>query len=110
MVELAKTSLLLMAAFMFIGGIFGFVKGKSKASIIAGTISTAVLIGGYFLANANPAAGLTGALIFLFALDIVFIKRIMKTKTISPAVPMLMICVLEQFTLICALIVMNSEG
>jgi uncharacterized membrane protein (UPF0136 family) len=110
MVELAKSSLLILALFIFIGGVTGFVKGKSKASIIAGSISTAILVGTYFLSNVNTVAGFTIAFLFIFALDVIFVKRIRKTKTVSPAVPMLMICILEQFTLICALIIMHYQA
>jgi len=110
MIELAQSSLLLLAFFIFMGGVTGFVKGKSKASIIAGTISAAILVGTYFLSNYNTVLGFTVAFLFTFLLDAIFIKRIRKTRTLSPAVPMLMICILEQFTLIYALMVMNSRG
>src|SRR5271169_1500819 len=108
MIELAQSSLLLLAFFIFIGGVTGFVKGKSKASVIAGTISAAVLVGTYFFSTVHTVAGFTVAFLFIFVLDAIFITRIRKTRTVSPAVPMLMICILEQFTLICALMVMHS--
>lgn len=41
------------------GGIMGYVKAKSRASLIAGGISGLLLIGGAALAASNPALGLT---------------------------------------------------
>jgi uncharacterized membrane protein (UPF0136 family) len=41
------------------GGIMGYVKAKSRASLIAGGISGVLLLGGAALASSNPVAGLT---------------------------------------------------
>ena len=40
MLEIAKTSVLVLAVMVLVGGIMGFVKAKSKASIISGVISS----------------------------------------------------------------------
>jgi uncharacterized membrane protein (UPF0136 family) len=41
------------------GGIMGYVKAKSRASLIAGGLSGLILIGGALLATSNPVVGLT---------------------------------------------------
>jgi uncharacterized membrane protein (UPF0136 family) len=42
-----------------VGGIMGYVKAKSRASLIAGGISGLLLIGGAVLAASNPVVGLS---------------------------------------------------
>lgn len=42
-----------------VGGVMGYVKAKSRASLIAGGISGLLLLGGAALAASNPVAGLT---------------------------------------------------
>lgn len=41
-----------------VGGIMGYVKARSRASLIAGGISGVLLIGGAVLAASNPVVGL----------------------------------------------------
>lgn len=41
------------------GGVMGYVKAKSRASLIAGGLSGLILIGGALLAINNPVVGLT---------------------------------------------------
>lgn len=42
-----------------VGGIMGYVKAKSRASLIAGGLSGVILIGGALLAASNPVLGLS---------------------------------------------------
>jgi|SRR5277367_4978322 len=109
MTQITTLSLLVVAFLVFIGGLIGFIKGKSKASVIAGTISGALLIGCYFVASMNALNGYIGAFVLLLALDFVFAKRIMKTKAFMPSGLMLMISLIEQFILICAFLNMAAE-
>jgi uncharacterized membrane protein (UPF0136 family) len=88
--------------------LIGFLKGKSKASLIAGSISGALLVGCYFIALANALYGYIGAFILIAALQVVFVKRLMKTKAFMPGGMMLVICIIEDFVLLFAFINMAS--
>jgi uncharacterized membrane protein (UPF0136 family) len=109
MTNITTTSLLVVALLVFVGGLIGFLKGKSKASVIAGTISGALLTGCYFVASINALNGYIGAFVLLLALDVVFVKRLMKTKAFMPSGMMLLISVIEQIILICAFLNMAAE-
>jgi uncharacterized membrane protein (UPF0136 family) len=109
MTQITTLSLLIVAFLVFTGGLIGFIKGKSKASIIAGTISGALLVGCYFIASVNALNGYVGAFVLLSALIVVFVRRLMKTKAFMPGGLMLIICVIEQFILICAFLNIAAE-
>jgi len=109
MTQITTLSLLVVAFLVFIGGLIGFIKGKSKASVIAGTISGAVLVGCYFVSSMNALNGYVGAFVLLTALDVVFAKRLFKTKAFMPSGLMLIISLIEQFILICAFLNMAAE-
>lgn len=86
----------------------GFVKAKSKASLIAGTVS-AVLIGGcYVLALSKPAAGFVGAFVVATILDGIFAVRLLKTKKFMPSGMLLILCIVCQVLSIMA--VMQLSG
>jgi uncharacterized membrane protein (UPF0136 family) len=68
-----------------IGGIFGFVKSKSKASIISGSISgLGLLISGIASAQ-NQEWGKIAGMAIAALLVIVFVVRLIKTKKFMPA-------------------------
>jgi len=100
MTQIATISLLIVGLLVFAGGLMGFIKGKSKASLIAGSISGALLVGCYFFASANPTNGFIAAFVILCALDFVFLKRFKKTKKFMPSGMMLIIAVVEQLVLV----------
>ena len=56
------------------GGIMGYVKAKSRASLIAGGVSGAVLIGSAALAATQPAVGFAAASLVSLALVARFAK------------------------------------
>jgi len=56
------------------GGVMGYLKAKSRASLIAGGISGLVLIGSAVLAASNPAVGLAVASVVSLALVVRFAK------------------------------------
>ncbi len=65
------------------GGIMGYVKANSRASLIAGGISGVLLIGGALLAASNPVAGLTTVAVVSAALVGRFAKSALR-KGSSP--------------------------
>jgi uncharacterized membrane protein (UPF0136 family) len=68
-----------------VGGITGYVQAQSKASLISGSISGALLILGGILALTDIGAGLWLAAIVTVALIIVFAVRLSKTRKFMPA-------------------------
>jgi uncharacterized membrane protein (UPF0136 family) len=55
-------------AIALVGGVMGYVKAKSRASLIAGGASGALLIGSAALATVYPVAGFGGAAVVSLAL------------------------------------------
>jgi len=102
MTQIASLSLLIVASLVFVGGLIGFIKGKSKASVIAGSISAALMVGCYFLASVNSCNGFVAAFVLLCGLDFIFFKRFKKTKAFMPSGLMLTISFAEQLVLIVA--------
>lgn len=68
-----------------IGGIMGYVQVQSKASLISGLISGALLLLGGILWTKGISAGVPLSLIVTAALVIVFIGRFRKTGKFMPA-------------------------
>lgn len=93
MLEIAKTSVLVLAVMVLVGGIMGFVKAKSKASIISGVISSILLGGSYAIALSNLTTGLSCALGICLLLSLVFVMRFIKTRKMMPAGMMLLLCI-----------------
>jgi uncharacterized membrane protein (UPF0136 family) len=95
MIEVAKYSILALAVLVFVGGIIGFVKGKSKISVIAGTISSLLLGGTFYLAQGSAIEGIRDSLVIAVLLIIMFGIRLSKTKKFMPAGLMLIVCLLH---------------
>lgn len=93
MLEIAKISVLVLAIMVFAGGIMGFVKAKSKASLISGIVSGILLGACYAFALSQLREGLTGALVVCVLLSVVFIIRYVKTRKMMPAGMMLLCCI-----------------
>ena len=71
------------------GGILGYVKSKSKVSLISGGISgLSLLILGGAIYSGNLCAGKVAAAIIAL-LTVVFIVRWFKTKKFMPPIPMI---------------------
>ena len=68
-----------------IGGIYGYLKAQSKASLISGIISGALLIFSAILQLQGQAWGLTLAIVVTGILVIVFGIRLVKTSKFMPA-------------------------
>ena len=78
-------SLLVYGIIAIVGGVIGFVKSQSKASLISGSISgVGLLISGAAAAQNLEWGKITGMAIASL-LVIVFIVRLIKTKKFMPA-------------------------
>jgi len=73
-----------------IGGIFGYTKSQSKASLISGGISGLLLIGAGSLQLNGLEWGKWLGLAIASALVVVFMVRLIKTQKPMPAVPMIL--------------------
>lgn len=67
------------------GGVMGFVKAKSRASLIAGSISGALLILAGYLVGTNGRLGLFLGLGVSAALAARFVSSYRKSKKVMPA-------------------------
>ena len=108
MTEIARYSVLALSALVLLGGIFGFVKAQSKASLISGVVSS-LLLGAAFAASlTNLKEGLMGAFGVALLLDVVFAIRLSKTKKFMPAGLMIIFCATVQALIAGALVSMRD--
>ncbi len=90
MVELAKTTILVYAALVALGGVMGYATAKSKASLLMGMAMGTILAAAWFFARNPPyTAGLGLALLQALALLVFFAVRYTRTKKIMPAAVMM---------------------
>lgn len=84
-----------VAVFVALGGVMGFVKAKSKISLIMGLVSAALLgVTAYLAASPETAKmGVIGSLVLMFLLDTMFSVRFAKTKKVMPNLVMMIILV-----------------
>jgi len=85
MIGPAKIYFIIFGLLTIVGGVIGYVKAGSTASIIAGGISGIVLIAAAFLLPGNAPLGLIIAGIVSIALAARFIPAFMKTGKVMPA-------------------------
>ncbi len=83
--EIAQFAIPVYAVFMLLGGIMGFVKGKSKASLIAGAGSAAALGGCFAYSYTDIKMALGAAFVLALILEGVFAMRLAKTKKFMPS-------------------------
>ena len=81
----AKIYFIIFGLLTIVGGVIGYVKAGSTASIVAGGISGIVLIAAAFLLPRNPPLGLVIAGVISIALAARFIPAFMKTGKVMPA-------------------------
>jgi uncharacterized membrane protein (UPF0136 family) len=103
MVEIAKMSVAILAFLCLGGGIMGFVKAKSKASLIAGSISAVLLAASFAVANCQPTYGLSAALLVGILLDMHFGRSYLKSKKPMPALPMIICAGITNVLVVAAL-------
>lgn len=73
-----------------VGGIVGYLKARSKPSLISGIVSGLLLIIGALRAAQGIASGLWVVKIVTLVLLVVFVIRLVKTKKFMPAGLMVM--------------------
>ena len=83
--EAGKIYFIVFGVLTIIGGIVGYVKAGSVASIIAGSITGVLLLVGAFLLPEHRAAGLATALIISLLLAAQFIPKLLRTGRVLPA-------------------------
>jgi uncharacterized membrane protein (UPF0136 family) len=76
---------LIFGALTIIGGILGYVKAQSVASIVAGTITGVLLLAAGYVLPEHRAAGLMTALIVSLVLAAQFVPKLIRTGKVMPA-------------------------
>jgi len=83
--EAAKIYFFVFAVLTIAGGVVGYVKAGSVASIIAGSITGVLLLVAAFLLPEHRAIGLATALILSLLLAAQFVPKFMRTGKVMPA-------------------------
>ncbi|MFA6212398.1 MAG: TMEM14 family protein [Candidatus Obscuribacterales bacterium] len=104
MTAVAHYAIIILSTFVLVGGIIGFKKAGSKASLIAGGISSVLLDACFALGFANMQAGFIAALVVTGLLDAFFAKRLMKSKKFMPSGMILLLCLITQALIAAALV------
>ena len=85
MIGPAKIYFIIFGLLTIVGGVIGYVKAGSTASLVAGSISGIALLVAAFLLPGNPVLGLAIAGIVSILLAGRFIPAFMQTGTVMPA-------------------------
>jgi uncharacterized membrane protein (UPF0136 family) len=83
--EAAKIYFIVFGALTIIGGIVGYIKAGSVASIIAGSITGVLLLVAAFLLPEHRTIGLATALIVSLLLAAQFVPKFLRTGRVMPA-------------------------
>src|SRR5436189_3410150 len=98
--QIAQWSLIVFGYFVVMGGIIGWKKAKSKASLISAVVADSLLIGAFVVCLAyNLSIGLLAGTIVCLLLAIVFMIRFYKTKKFMPSGMLLVLSALETILL-----------
>ena len=83
--EAAKFYFIIFGLLTIVGGILGYVKAGSTASIVAGAITGVLLLVAAFLLPEHRVAGLATALIISLLLAAQFAPKFLRTGRVMPA-------------------------
>jgi uncharacterized membrane protein (UPF0136 family) len=83
--EAAKIYFIIFGLLTIAGGIVGYAKAGSVASIIAGAITGVLLLVAAFLLPEHRLAGLATALVVSFLLAAQFVPKFLRTGRVMPA-------------------------
>lgn len=95
-----QLSLLIYGILMSLGGVIGFLKAKSRPSLIAGLISGGLVITAYSVSLRNPNTGFLMGAGVTSLLTIVFAIRLAKTKKFMPSGLLLIFTLIEEILLL----------
>jgi len=85
MIDITKLYLFIFGALTIAGGVMGFMKAGSNASLIAGGVSGAVLlVAGYLVASGKVQPGLILGLVVSVALAARFVPAFLATHKFMP--------------------------
>jgi uncharacterized membrane protein (UPF0136 family) len=104
MTAVAHYAIIILSTFVLVGGVIGFKKAGSKASLIAGAISAVLLDACFAIGFVNMQAGFIAALVVTGLLDAFFLKRLMKTMKFMPSGMILLLCLITQGLIVAALV------
>ena len=104
MTAVAHYAIMILSTFVLVGGIIGFKKAGSKASLIAGAISAVLLDACFAIGFVKMQAGFIAALVVTGLLDAFFLKRFMKSMKFMPSGLILLLCVITQGLIVAALV------
>ena len=85
MIGTAQVTIVLLGTFALLGGIVGFFKAQSKASLIAGLSCFVLSVSSYVASLTNVKIGLAVADAVAFALFVLGSMRFAKTAKLMPA-------------------------
>ena len=86
MLELTQNYYFIFGALTILGGVIGFVKAGSKASLIAGGVSgVLILVAAWLVMRGSTQAGLILGLVISSVLEMRFLPAFVKTKKPMPA-------------------------
>jgi uncharacterized membrane protein (UPF0136 family) len=98
--EAAKIYFIVFGLLTITGGIIGYVKAGSVASIVAGSITGVLLLIAAFLLPEHRVAGLASVLIVSLLLAAQFVPKFLRTGTVMPAGVMSVLSVIGIITAI----------
>jgi len=104
LILIGQYTLIVLAVLVIAGGIMGFKKAGSKASLISGVISGALLAACFGFSFVQQGPALIGSLVLMVALDAVFAIRLAKTKKFMPAGLMLVLVTLSEILVLVAVL------
>ncbi len=93
MASYASVVLLVYALLMLVGGVIGYRAAGSRASLIAGAVSSAALLAAWAWSRSNPAVGFLAAAVVALALAGVFSLRLVKTGHFMPSGALLLLSI-----------------
>src|SRR5436853_4514113 len=83
--DVTRLYFLIFGALTILGGVVGYVKAGSVASIIAGAVTGVLLLVAAFLLPEHRAAGLATAFIISLLLAAQFVPKFLRTGRVMPA-------------------------
>ena len=104
--EAAKIYFIVFGVLTIAGGIVGYIKAGSAASIIAGAITGILLLIAAFVMPEHRVAGLVTALIVSLLLAAYFIRKYLSTGAVMPAG---MMSILSVIGIIAAIVVLVKK-